>query len=47
MSDEGFAVLRISEVSDPELERKVADAATRCPTDAITIEASAAASPGT
>jgi ferredoxin len=46
VNDEGFAVLRMSEVSDPELERKVADAATRCPTGAITIVASAAASSG-
>lgn len=39
VNDEGFAVLRMNEVSDPVLDTKVADAASRCPTDAISLGA--------
>jgi ferredoxin len=39
VNDEGFAVLLVDEVTDPELEAKIADAASRCPTEAIRLTA--------
>jgi ferredoxin len=35
VNDEGFAELLVDDITDPELESKIADAASRCPTEAI------------
>jgi ferredoxin len=39
VNDEGFAVLLADEVTDAELQGKAADAASRCPTEAIRLTA--------
>jgi ferredoxin len=39
VNDEGFAFLRVEEITDAELQGKAADAASRCPTEAIRLTA--------
>lgn len=37
VNDEGFAELRVDEVTDAEMVRKVQDAETRCPANAVVL----------